>query len=60
MEPSHLDFHCLQTYVRVYLMSEVTRLYHIVLPSLIGARQHNNDLFGHCWSKQYPAYFKSL
>ena len=26
-EPSHLDFHCLQTYVRIYLMSEVTRLY---------------------------------
>ena len=22
---SHLDFHCLQTYVRIYLMSEVTR-----------------------------------
>ena len=22
--PSHLDFHCLQMYVRIYLMSEVT------------------------------------
>ena len=27
MEPSHLDFHCLQTCVRIYLMSEFTRLY---------------------------------
>ena len=26
-EPSHLDFHCSQMYVRIYLMSEVTRLY---------------------------------
>ena len=26
-EPSHLDFHCLQMYVRIYLMAEVTRLY---------------------------------
>ena len=25
-EPSHLDFHCLQMYVRIYVMSEVTRL----------------------------------
>ena len=28
-EPSHLDFHCLQMYVRIYLMSAVTRLYPI-------------------------------
>ena len=26
-EPSHLDFHCLQMYVRIYVMSEVTCLY---------------------------------
>ena len=29
-EPSRLIFHCLQMYVRVYLMSEVTRLYPII------------------------------
>ena len=28
-EPSQLDFHCLQTCVRIYLMSEFTRLYPI-------------------------------
>ena len=28
-EPSHLDFHCLQMFVQIYLMSEVTRLYRI-------------------------------
>ena len=27
MEPSHLDLHCLQMCVRIYLMSEFTRLY---------------------------------
>ena len=27
MEPSHLDLHCLQMCVRIYLMSEITRLY---------------------------------
>ena len=27
MEPFHLDFHCLQMYVRIYLVSEFTRLY---------------------------------
>ena len=26
-EPSRLDFHCLQMYVRIYLMSKVNRLY---------------------------------
>ena len=26
-EPSHLDLHCLQMCVRIYLMSEFTRLY---------------------------------
>ena len=26
-EPSHLDVHCLQMYVQIYLMYEVTRLY---------------------------------
>ena len=26
-EPSHLDFHCLQTCVRIYQMSEFTRLF---------------------------------
>ena len=25
-EPSYLDFHCLQMYVQIYLMSEATRL----------------------------------
>ena len=29
MEPSHLDFHYLQMYVRIYLMSEVSHHYHI-------------------------------
>ena len=24
MEPSHLDFHCFQIYVRLLLMSEIT------------------------------------
>ena len=28
-EPSHHDFHCLPLYVRIYMMSEVTRLYPI-------------------------------
>ena len=28
-EPSHLDFHCLQIRVRIYLMSEFTRHYPI-------------------------------
>ena len=32
-EPSHLDLHCLQMCVRVYLMCEFTRLYPICLPS---------------------------
>ena len=30
-EPSHLDFHCLQTCVRIYLMSDFFRLYPIVI-----------------------------
>ena len=29
-EPSHLDLHCLQVCVRIYLMSDVTRLYPIL------------------------------
>ena len=28
-EPSHLDFHCLQMYVRIYLVFEATWLYPI-------------------------------
>ena len=32
-EPSHLDFHCLQMHVRIYLMSEVTYFYHILCTS---------------------------
>ena len=30
-EPFHLDLHCLQMCVRIYLMSELTRLYPICL-----------------------------
>ena len=33
--PSHLDFHCLQMYVRIYLVSEVTRLYPITYGSRV-------------------------
>ena len=35
-EPSHLDLHCLQMGVRIYLMSEFTRLYPTLLPLFHG------------------------
>ena len=34
-EPSHLDFHCLQMFVRNYLMSEFTRLDDIKMKLLL-------------------------
>ena len=40
MEPSYLDFHCLQMSVRTYLMSEFTRLY----PTCTRKAQTNMDL----------------
>ena len=34
-EPYRLDFHCLQMYVRIYMMSEFTRLYPTIILNTI-------------------------
>ena len=40
-EPSLLDFHCLQVYVRIYLVSEVTQLYSTVTDLGVSFLLHN-------------------
>ena len=40
-EPSHLDLHCLHMCVRIYLMSEFTRLYPIHATKRINAIEQN-------------------
>ena len=54
MEPSHLDLHCLQMYVRIYLMSEVTWLYPIGKRNIDLGNPHNHPDY----IIQYFAYGK--